>query len=188
MSRDMSGGTVACVAVDIGPVSKILGHSSIAITADTYSHLLDGVGREAAERAAALVPRGPRGDPVRLQGSLRAPDQGWWTSRSHKNWRTCRSAADRTVPPVRLERTLRGFRAPPWARSAASAERTVSRSPSRTPVVIGCPSCVVRVPRRRGGQASPGPIAPLHKNPTRTDPTVQGPSPGSRSIRCQHPR
>ncbi|MGH3883793.1 MAG: hypothetical protein ACRDRC_10375 [Pseudonocardiaceae bacterium] len=45
------------VGIDIGLVSNILGHSSIAITADTYSHLLDGVGREAAERAAALVPR-----------------------------------------------------------------------------------------------------------------------------------
>lgn len=38
-------------------VSKRLGHSSIAITADTYQHLLEGVGREAAERAAALIPR-----------------------------------------------------------------------------------------------------------------------------------
>jgi hypothetical protein len=41
-------------------VSKLLGHSSIAITADTYSHLLAGVGREAAERASALVPRAAR--------------------------------------------------------------------------------------------------------------------------------
>jgi hypothetical protein len=38
-------------------VSKRLGHSSISITTDTYSHLLEGVGREAANRAAALVPR-----------------------------------------------------------------------------------------------------------------------------------
>lgn len=42
---------------DMALVSKRLGHSSIAITSDTYSHLLAGVGREAAERAAALVPR-----------------------------------------------------------------------------------------------------------------------------------
>ncbi|MQA82246.1 MAG: tyrosine-type recombinase/integrase [Streptosporangiales bacterium] len=40
-------------------VSKILGHSSIAITLDTYSHLLEGVGRRAAEAAVALVPRTP---------------------------------------------------------------------------------------------------------------------------------
>jgi hypothetical protein len=42
---------------DIAAVSKMLGHSSIAITSDTYSHLLRGVGREAAEAAMALVPR-----------------------------------------------------------------------------------------------------------------------------------
>ena len=45
----------ADVPIDI--VSKRLGHSSRAITSDTYSHLLSGVGRAAAERAAALVPR-----------------------------------------------------------------------------------------------------------------------------------
>jgi len=43
--------------IDIVVVSKRLGHSSVAITSDTYSHLLEGVGREAAERAWALVPR-----------------------------------------------------------------------------------------------------------------------------------
>jgi integrase len=44
--------------VSMAVVSKRLGHSSIAITSDTYSHLLEGVGRDAAERASALVPRG----------------------------------------------------------------------------------------------------------------------------------
>ncbi len=43
--------------VPIEVVSKRLGHSSIAITADTYTHLLEGVGRRAADAAAALVPR-----------------------------------------------------------------------------------------------------------------------------------
>jgi len=42
---------------DIALVSKLLGHSSLGITVDTYSHLLEGVGRAAAERASALVPR-----------------------------------------------------------------------------------------------------------------------------------
>ncbi len=38
-------------------VSKLLGHSSVAITSDTYSHLLAGVGEAAAEQVAALVRR-----------------------------------------------------------------------------------------------------------------------------------
>ncbi|MFI9629196.1 tyrosine-type recombinase/integrase [Streptomyces sp. NPDC052042] len=43
--------------VELSVVSKRLGHSSISITNDTYSHLLGGVGRDAAERASSLVPR-----------------------------------------------------------------------------------------------------------------------------------
>ena len=46
--------------VPLAVVTKRLGHSSVSITSDTYSHLLEGVGREAAERAAALVPRNRR--------------------------------------------------------------------------------------------------------------------------------
>ncbi len=46
--------------VPLAVVSKRLGHSSLAITSDTYSHLLEGVGRQAATAAAALVPRGDR--------------------------------------------------------------------------------------------------------------------------------
>ena len=42
--------------VPMAVVSKRLGHSTVAVTSDTYSHLLAGVGRDAAERAAALVP------------------------------------------------------------------------------------------------------------------------------------
>jgi len=46
--------------VPMAVVSKRLGHSSLAITSDTYSHLLEGVGQQAATAAAALVPRGDR--------------------------------------------------------------------------------------------------------------------------------
>jgi hypothetical protein len=46
--------------VDIVVVSKRLGHSSVAITSDTYTHLLPGVGSAAAARAWALVPRDSR--------------------------------------------------------------------------------------------------------------------------------
>jgi hypothetical protein len=45
---------------DIALVSKMLGHSSITLTADTYSHLLAGVGRKAADAADALIVRKPR--------------------------------------------------------------------------------------------------------------------------------
>lgn len=51
--------------VDLAVVSKMLGHSSITITADTYAHLLDGVGRQAAEAADAVVPRRRDGRPRR---------------------------------------------------------------------------------------------------------------------------
>jgi hypothetical protein len=44
--------------------AKRLGHSQIGVTVDSYAHLLRGVGRDAAERAAALVPRGPRDQSV----------------------------------------------------------------------------------------------------------------------------
>jgi integrase len=43
--------------VDMNVVSKRLGHSRSSFTADVYSHLLEGVGRDAAERAAALISR-----------------------------------------------------------------------------------------------------------------------------------
>ncbi|MCM3687687.1 site-specific integrase [Kocuria rosea] len=43
--------------VDMNVISKRLGHSRSSFTADVYAHLLEGVGRDAAERAAALIPR-----------------------------------------------------------------------------------------------------------------------------------
>lgn len=45
--------------VDLAVVSKRLGHSTIAITSDLYSHLLRDANRLAGEAAEALVPRGP---------------------------------------------------------------------------------------------------------------------------------
>ena len=42
---------------DIALVLRILGHSSITLTADTYSHLLAGVGEKAADADDALIPR-----------------------------------------------------------------------------------------------------------------------------------
>jgi integrase len=58
--------------MDIALVSKIMGHSSITLTADTYSHLLAGAGRRAAEAADALIPRAPR-DQVVTSAVLEGP-------------------------------------------------------------------------------------------------------------------
>ena len=54
--------------VHLAVVSKMLGHSSITITADTYAHLLEGVGRQAAEAAEALIPH-PREQSVTNDGT-----------------------------------------------------------------------------------------------------------------------
>jgi integrase len=43
--------------VDIAVVSKRLGHSKIDLTSETYGHLIGKAGKNAAEAAAALVPR-----------------------------------------------------------------------------------------------------------------------------------
>ncbi len=65
--------------VPLAVVSRRLGHSSIAITGDTYSHLLTGVGRDGAQRAADLIPcpirRVPTNDsglpPEEVKGQVR---------------------------------------------------------------------------------------------------------------------
>jgi len=49
------GGGVPVGGTEMAVMSKRLGHSSIAITVDTYSHLLAGVGRQAADVTEALV-------------------------------------------------------------------------------------------------------------------------------------
>lgn len=42
---------------DVAVVAKRLGHSSVSITSDIYSHLIGSASRQAAEDAAALVPQ-----------------------------------------------------------------------------------------------------------------------------------
>jgi integrase len=64
--------------IDITVVSKMLGHASIRTTADTYSHLLEGVGKAAAEAADSLIVRQPRDQSVTNQGveTVEAPFGG----------------------------------------------------------------------------------------------------------------
>lgn len=48
---------IPAAGVDMNVVSRRLGHSRSSFTADVYNHLLEGVGRDAAERAAGWIPR-----------------------------------------------------------------------------------------------------------------------------------
>ncbi|MGW0626070.1 tyrosine-type recombinase/integrase [Streptomyces sp. NPDC002758] len=80
--------------VELAIVSKRLGHSSISITSDTYSHLLGGVGRDAADRASALVPRRRRTAPDAPSGDQR--DHSVTTSAADS---AAEQAPETTEPP-----------------------------------------------------------------------------------------
>src|SRR5215212_179317 len=70
--------------VDVAVVSKRMGHSSVRLTVDTYSHLLEGVGRSAADAAEAMVrprattpaPDAPTSRPRSPENDEAAPPQG----------------------------------------------------------------------------------------------------------------
>lgn len=51
---------------DIATVSKRLGHATISITADTYSHLIGGVGRRMADALESLLPTAPDQPPSKV--------------------------------------------------------------------------------------------------------------------------
>jgi integrase len=53
--RHLAASLLINSGLDIAAVSKLIGHSSIQVTSDVYGHMFDKAGREAAERAAALV-------------------------------------------------------------------------------------------------------------------------------------
>jgi integrase len=58
---------------DIAIVSKRLGHSSLSITSDLYTHLIGSASRNAAENASALVPsKKPVAHTVHTQASISA--------------------------------------------------------------------------------------------------------------------
>jgi integrase len=64
--RHGSASLQIAAGVDLAIVSKRLRHSSVSITADTYTHLLQGVGRQAAEAAASMVPRAGRAESAQV--------------------------------------------------------------------------------------------------------------------------
>ena len=60
--HDLRHGTASLAlanGVDMAVVSKMLGHSTVSFTIDRYTHLLEGVGQQAAAAVAAGVPRRP---------------------------------------------------------------------------------------------------------------------------------
>jgi integrase len=57
MLRHLAVSLLIAAGVDIAIVSKRLGHSKIDLTVDTYGHLIDKAGSQAAQAAADLVPR-----------------------------------------------------------------------------------------------------------------------------------
>ncbi len=74
--RHGSASLQLAAGVPLAVVSKRLGHSSLSITSDTYSHLLRGVGRDAAEAAVALVPRASRLQHQRQEDTTCTPAAG----------------------------------------------------------------------------------------------------------------
>jgi integrase len=46
---------------ELGVVSKVLGHSTISTTLDTYGHLTDGMSQRVADRMDAILGRSTRG-------------------------------------------------------------------------------------------------------------------------------
>ena len=55
---DAAGRTYAALlatGVDISIVQKLLGHSSVSVTADIYAHMLKGVGQQAVHGVANLI-------------------------------------------------------------------------------------------------------------------------------------
>ena len=59
--RHISASLQISAGVPLAVVSKRLGHSTIAVTVDVYGHLLGDANQNAADAAAALVPRGGKG-------------------------------------------------------------------------------------------------------------------------------
>ena len=71
-------------------VAKRLAHSSIRVTADTYSHLLEGAGRSAADAAEDLVrPRASRPAPTEANAKLVAASTAAPHARTELGKRTC---------------------------------------------------------------------------------------------------
>lgn len=76
--HDLRHGTASLMiaaGVDIAIVSKVLRHSTIKLTVDSYGHLLPGVGEQAADKRAALIPRGQASQAGSHSPATKSPGQ-----------------------------------------------------------------------------------------------------------------
>ncbi|WP_222262501.1 tyrosine-type recombinase/integrase [Modestobacter marinus] len=110
---------------DIAMVSKRMGHSSIRVTADIYSHLLHGVGRQTADAAETLVPaRGAHPEPdaptLRPHGPADTEAASPWEG----------EPLVRVEPPVGIAPTTFSLRAPQVVHQAPPGTTVPDRSPS----------------------------------------------------------
>jgi integrase len=95
---------------DLKTVSEMLGHSTIVITADTYTSVLPEVARQAAESAAAIVPRNrrPNTDPYVNGSAPISHPSGADEGSEGSAWGT--NVQVRRVGRVGLEPTTRGLK------------------------------------------------------------------------------
>lgn len=74
--RHQHASNLLAQGVDMARISKRLGHATLAITADTYSHLLRGADREMAEAGESVVPPRTHGDRTVTARPLPADPRG----------------------------------------------------------------------------------------------------------------
>lgn len=73
--RHGAASLMIAAGVDIAVVSKVLRHSTIKLTVDSYGHLLPGVGESAAESRANLIPRKDRNATVGHTSATFSPEK-----------------------------------------------------------------------------------------------------------------
>jgi integrase len=103
--HDLRHGTASlamAAEVPLPVVSKWLGHSSVAITADLYSHFLPGVGRKAADALESLVPARSTGPAPTAAPTGTPADDGAPTMRPPE------PGNDSGRPPGRVNALVRG--------------------------------------------------------------------------------
>jgi integrase len=77
MLRHIAASLLILAGIDIAIISKILGHSKIDLTVQTYGHLIGRVGKRAARKAAKQVPRGQAAlKAVEEEGQEEGPEEG----------------------------------------------------------------------------------------------------------------